>query len=340
MKKRTVRWVARRAVKEGTLLLAVKLHFLDELLHSVEFAPHPEDPDRTNLSFMADEFHTVFVPAPEGAAERDRDIERIQQTMRDINASISSDVSQTFATTPLIAPGGPRPSTTDFVRNMDKTGALQSRMDRAVETATAAKTEIEAKQQLIRSQTELLMRYFLEKPQVAIAGLNHVIETGRELTEGVKTLSFYNGDDVTVTALARGESAPGDEPLTLYQNMLFLDEELAVDLLDQGFDFTAVPELGSILSADATLLERMIPASRGAVLVRIRRESKDYFPGQDDIASALQNGHLNLENDVTYLLVRDGASGACSDSVQYARHRRTAPSQRTEAKVSALFVSI
>jgi hypothetical protein len=308
--KTEIKYEARRAVAAGTSLLALKLHFLDDVLHSVVMAAHPEDSDRNPLSFMADEFFTLFVADPEAEDRREERIDELQAEMKSLRKQVSKrpDIAKPGL---LPAPGQRAPSTTDLVRYQSKSQDIIARMDATISAAQEFEAEIKGKVALLQSNTTLLQRYVSERSDATLSSVADIITFGQEMKAGVKTISLYMGEDdkgstVDVQTIATGAGAPVGEPLTLYQNLLYLDEELAIDLLDGGFDFTRLEDIGNILAADGTLIERMIPARRGAVLVRVRRDTKNYFLGDESFAAALRNAQLNMENMVTYLLVRDG----------------------------------
>lgn len=311
--KTEVTYEARRAVAAGTSLLALKLHFLDDVLHSVVMAAHPEDDDRTSLSFMADEFFTYFVADPDAEERREDRIDELQASMKRLRREVSKrpDIARPGI---LPAPVQKTPSTTDLVRHQNKSQDIAARMDATIAAAQEFETEVKSTIAVIQSTNALLQRYMTERSNATLTSVADIISFGEEMKAGVKTISLYTGEDheghptVHVQTIAVGDSAPASDPLTLYQNLLYLDEELAVDLLDGGFDFTRLDDIENILASDGSLIDRMIPASRGAVLVRVRREVKNYFLGDESFAAALQNAQLNMENMVTYLLVRDGGN--------------------------------
>jgi hypothetical protein len=308
--KAEVSYEARRSVKAGTSLLAIRLHFLDDILHSVTMAPHPEDDNRKSLSFMADEFFTHFVADPNAEELREEAIDTIQAEMKSLRKQISTrpDVARPGL---LPAPGQKKPSTTDLVRYHSKSQDIVARMDATISAAREIEADVKEKQASISARQLVLQRYMNERTDAALSSIGDIITFGEDMKNGVKTLSLYTGEGedgptVDVQTAARGASAPASEPLTLYQNLLYLDEELAVDLTDGGFDFFQLDDIGNIFASDGSLIERMIPARRGAVLVRVRRDTKNYFVGDKTMAAALRNAQLNAENMVTYLLVRDG----------------------------------
>lgn len=298
--KKEITYRARRAVAGGTVLLATRLNWLDETLHSVELAAHPEDPDRSPLVFMADEFFTLFVADAEGERKRAEETARVQEKIADLQAKLSAPPPDM-----LLLPGQPlqTPSTTALVKAVDRKEDLAGRAAMIAAEAEQRLQFIQAGTQEITRQTQLLANYYQEKASAALATVSDQIKFAKDLNEGLKSLSLYMGEDVEVRNICEGEPAASSEPLTLYQDRLYLDEELAVESLSGGFDFKGLSGLGELLSSDRSLLERMIPAKRGAVLVRIRRGGKRYFSEEVD---AIANALMNAENFKVFLLVRNG----------------------------------
>lgn len=301
--KEEVTYAVRRAVREGVTLLAVRLHFLDDALHSVEMAAHPEDADRANLAFMTDEFFTFFVADDDGEKVREEEIAVVQARIADVQARLAAPPPQSAGLLP--SPVQKRPTTTDLVHAVDRKEDLAGRAKAMTVQAEERMKFLQDGAKDITSQTTLLANYYQEKAHAALALVGDHIQFARDIAEGLQTLSLYTGEGVTVETVCTGASADPSEPLTLYQNRLYFDEELAVESLTGGFDFKSLGDLGEILSADAGLLDRMIPIKRGAVLVRVRREDRIYF---DEPSMAIVEAMMNQMNHKVYLLVRDGGN--------------------------------
>lgn len=293
-----VQYAARRPVAAGTTLLVAKMRFLDDVLHSVEMLAHPADPDQSRLPFMADEFFTFFVPAEEGVRRRERD---------DLQAEIDAAMARIGSTQSQIAIAAPtqeRPADKALVVAASSRQGLADRMRAMVAQAEQRRGLVEAESAAVSRMLGVFERFTKEIAVSALGMVSDQIEFATSVTVGLKTLSFFTGEGVEVVELRTGASASMEEPLTLYQSLLYLDEELAVNLLDQGFDHRQMEDLPDIL-ADRTLVDRMIPAARGAVLVRVRREDATYIP-TTTLGSMMANAMLNMENHVSYLLVKDG----------------------------------
>lgn len=299
---KTVTYEARRAVKGDLTLLVVKLRFLDDVLHSVVVAAHPTDEYGGNLVFMADEFFTYFVPADDGEEVRQQEINEVTSRIQSIQQKLMAPPPS--ANQALLAPPTlQQPTTTQLVAALQHRENLEERANAIAVQAQEHQKFLTEGTQEIMANTTLLTKFYQEKAEAALARVGDQIKYAKDLKEGLTTLSLYTGEEVEVDRLVEGESADPSEPLTLYQQVLYLDEELATESVVGGFDFKNMESLGEMLSRDNKLISRMIPAQRGAVLVQVRGESKRYF---DDPAMALVEAAMNAKNRQRFLLVRDG----------------------------------
>lgn len=297
----SVTYNARRSVQGGLTLLAVKLRFLDEVLHSVVMAPHPTEVHGSNLVFMADEFFTYFVADEDGEQVRSREIAEVSARIQDIQQKLMAPPP---SAPDLIAPPTLQmPSTSQLVAAVRHKENLEERAKALAVRAEDHQKFLQAGTAEIMENTKLLTRFYQEKATGALALVGDQIKYAKDLMEGLTTLSLYTGEEVDVETLVEGEHADASEPLTLYQDLLYLDEELATESIVGGFDFTKLNSLGEMLSRDARLIDRMVPAKRGAVLVQVRASSKLYF---SDPAMAMADAMMNMKNKERFLLVRDG----------------------------------
>lgn len=248
---------------------------------------------------MADEFFTLFKQV-DGEAVRVAEIAEVNKRIQEIQQSLTAPPST--PDTLLPATHYKRPTTTELVR-------VASHKDQMVERANAIAKQAEERmrylqegQKEIEQQTRILVNFFQEKAQVALASVGEQIAFAQDLTDGLTSLSLYTGEAVSVHKISQGASADPSIPLHLYQDRLYFDEELAAEGIVGGFDFTEINNLGELFSQNSKIIDRMVPAKRGCVLVRVRREDKLYQLASDGFADML----MNLENKKTYLLIRDG----------------------------------
>ena len=130
--------------------------------------------------------------------------------------------------------------------------------------------------------------------------LNEALDVLREeLRKKSKMLHFlltFMGVDEDVVQIADGEPASEDEPLVVFQQKLFCDEEMGV-WKDGGLDFRNLEDFDKwVVSHIDTFLYRQ----RSVVAWQVRRHDKKYCEDR------LDNFFLNLGNNTTYLLIRNG----------------------------------
>lgn len=299
-------YIARRAVKGDMTYLALRLHFVDDILHSVEMAAHPTDQNQNSLRFLADEFFSLFKPV-DGDAIRNAEIEEVTKKIASIQLSLMAPPPSATSNPVALLSSTQyrRPSTTELVRAAAHKEEMVARANAVAVQAQEHMKFLQDGQKEIERQGQLLVNYYKEKGLASMASVGDKIEYAQDLEQGLHTLSVYTGDKVQVHQIVEGESADPSIPLHLYQDRLYFDEELATEGILGGFDFKHVEKLDAIFAKNFKVLDRMIPAQRGVVLMRVRREGKEYFKGE---GSALSNAIMNLENETTYLLVRDGGN--------------------------------
>ncbi|WP_164153272.1 hypothetical protein, partial [Stenotrophomonas maltophilia] len=76
----------------------------------------------------------------------------------------------------------------------------------------------------LASQGAQLARFHTERATVAMATAKGQLEAVKGILRTVENLKVYTGEDMDVTVLREGEPADADAPLTIYQDLLALDE--------------------------------------------------------------------------------------------------------------------
>ena len=115
----------------------------------------------------------------------------------------------------------------------------------------------------------------------------------------ITVLNLYTGNTVEVNQITEGEPAPPDEPLSLRQRILFMDEELCVHL-DHEADYQDVPAFFEWLSEPENR-DVIAPERRCAVCLKPKRFRMDYRSG-DPVYDAARN----TWNKHTYVVIRNG----------------------------------
>lgn len=300
---RTWNEVARAALPAGSILLLQSTHRVEGNVHTLVTAGEPSVEGDPAREWLYDEFVAHLEPVSDAEAREDRRIKadaamaRISEIQGQM-AGIASRTSQTVNALP--PPGAGRPTTP---------GAFTVARERAEERALVVKRQVaemeEANKSLSR-ETSRLVAIQSEKAKAAVASVQDALMLAEASTKAAETLDVFGGKKVEVIPIREGSPAAASEPVRLYQNRLFLDEELAVFLHKEGFDHRDIEALPRIVARHPALVDRMIPDRRGVALVRIRRGEKRYAGEHASIAEILAQIDMQRADKEQFLLVKDG----------------------------------
>lgn len=121
------------------------------------------------------------------------------------------------------------------------------------------------------------------------------------MEEGISTLNLYLGRDEFIEQLREGEPADINEPLSIRQMVLSMDQESMLMASDGGMDFNDIPGFIKWCLADDANLDQMLPEKRGVVAIVPRKGGKDYR--SEDAWTASQK---NAANEESWWLLRNG----------------------------------
>jgi hypothetical protein len=142
-----------------------------------------------------------------------------------------------------------------------------------------------------------------QKLAIAMASLDDIQKLVGKLEEVVFTVQLYLGRDEEVVCLREGEPAPADTPLCVRQNVLYMDEEIALSH-DYGIDCTEIDKFDEWLLASPEHLQQVMPEPKGVVVLEVRRNDKKYQG--DGLADILESVAKNEANHMSYWLIRNG----------------------------------
>lgn len=155
----------------------------------------------------------------------------------------------------------------------------------------------------IAETAKKLTPFFEEQGAAALASAEDALEVFKKLTDGLHSLGLYTGKEVSVTPVREdGEEASPEEPITVMQAKLFMDEESLIHVHEGGADFKHFDDFVQVLKTDDAMLQRIAPAPRCVVAMQFTRESRDYEGTDDRTREA-----MNLENQKFFLVVRNGS---------------------------------
>ncbi len=298
----------RDALAAGVTLLVTSLRHVDGELHTIILAPHPtEAKEIEERRFLRDEFFQLFEREMDPAAVRSSEIAGVEAGIRQVQQELIEGPKDL----PKLNPNAAMPTMNALIANADRAAEIRKGAERSVALSQERAKWVQTKVEDLAASTELLAFYHKEQATAALAQVEDTIRYVKHLDAGIQTLGLYTGDGVVVSQLTKGEDAPSSEPLSLYQRKLYMDEEWAVYLADGGADHNDLEEFAETLAKDQALVDRLLPMPRSVVVMRYRRNDKEYF-GPDDarnaIARALANDMANEPNRRTFLLVRNGGN--------------------------------
>lgn len=119
----------------------------------------------------------------------------------------------------------------------------------------------------------------------------------QKIQKAIQSIELYLGINEDIIQLQEGVNGVG--PLSLRQQILFMDEEIAITE-NQGLDFSNI-ELFDEWLIKPENLNRLIPEDKCIVVFRIRRNKKEYFDPYDDALN-------NQENRKTYFVLKNGTN--------------------------------
>lgn len=316
---------------QGSVLLVKSVDYIDDKPHTIIMNPHPDwipyyktsnGHYSEEIKFLVDEFADLFefaenadrIRTKERLRAEDR-IKEIQEEMRMLQED-PAEMSRRY-----LAAQQEAGKTMPMV-------IMPGRLTNSVETALEVgdidgfKRNVEAGSKMIQFAADTmsviavklgyavaaLAPYYQEKATLALAQIKETVDQAETILEGVKTLDLWVGKEVEVEHAMKGASAAKDEPLHVYQRIIFIAPELA-GFEDISNEFTKYDRDTFIaaLKAHPQLLNSIIPSPRAVVAVATRKDEVDYGNWRD-------NAHYNAINRERMLLIRDGENLFIVDS--------------------------
>jgi hypothetical protein len=173
--------------------------------------------------------------------------------------------------------------------------------------ATAAKRALEE-----TTRTLAILEKVMNRKRNQLRELqSHFKDQLEKITRVVNIIELYLGVSEEIVQIAEGEPAPLDEPISIRQLCLHMDEE-AADLYTgkrdgkgrhvDDIDFTNIEKFDDWVREHYS---QLLPEEKGVVVCRPRRTEKDYRLG-DSPLDAFTESEMNKENYRTYYLIRNG----------------------------------
>lgn len=187
------------------------------------------------------------------------------------------------------------------------------------ETLEILHSSMEAKRRKV-DQIQLAMKMQIEKRKRELEAFRHdllkIVEDFQHKVEQIQkviyTIELYLGIKEDIVQIQSGQSS--SEPIYLWQNTLFMDEEVGDPMDDmKGLDFSNISEFDKWLLKYSNFYKKynyelLIPQSKGLICLRVRRHDKEYYQGDNSFLSRMHNSDLNKLNKKTYILIRNGTN--------------------------------
>lgn len=119
-------------------------------------------------------------------------------------------------------------------------------------------------------------------------------------------IELYLGVNENIIQIQDGAPASIDEPVTFYQDVLYMDEEVG-DYKDGGLDFTKIEDFDNWLLRNGHL-DLFLP-NRGVRVFRVRRMGKRGINeryGDHYVRNPYLRNELDREDKQTYIIIRNG----------------------------------
>lgn len=147
----------------------------------------------------------------------------------------------------------------------------------------------------IRAEIDARMKDKIALYKEQATGLGRYL---RKLQGGIDTVNLYLGRAEEITVIRTGAKAGADVPLRIRQQVLRMDEEMAV-LYSEGIDYKALKDFDEWIQ-QAENLHAILPDEKGIVVLVPTLRERYYDP------NPLVNALVNKENLKSYWLLRNG----------------------------------
>lgn len=303
----------------GAVLLIQELKFADNNLHSVHVRHHPKY-GKSTVGFLLHEFYQYFdvITQAEGEKVREKEIEDLKilighkekdvQEYRD-NPKKLQALALSIYSKRIGSPATPKVIQTDNIANLlgqtnavEQIHLLKSQANMFADVAKIQADIITEKVNELQTLMNELTPFMVERYATTLASTKEAQDTIKEVNDGIATLSLYTGEGVEVYEVKKGVEAPQHIPLTLVQDRILCDVELAY-FNDESSAYLDVDNVYDrffkVLADNPQLVNQIFPTERCICVAAIRESYIDY-------KDKLWNIIMNKLNKETFLLVRNG----------------------------------
>ena len=124
------------------------------------------------------------------------------------------------------------------------------------------------------------------------------------IEDRIFTVELYAGLVESLVQIAKGEAAPNDTPIYLFQRRHYMDEECLVNYQAGGMSFDSINDFDRWLCKRENR-DRILPMPRSVVALRVRRHSRE-FSGGDSLRAFIRFQFETEHDKQTFLYIRNG----------------------------------
>ncbi|MBO9428343.1 hypothetical protein [Sulfitobacter sp. R18_1] len=311
--------------EHGLVLLVKEVRVVDGDIHTIVMKSHPtwENGNAFTIRILADEFFENWALEPEWESIREHEIAEVQSRINGITSRIQSGPEEETLQLLIAEQREKREEKDDKAATKSTEGsanvpaallpsgdvlATQKKIETGLDLANAQAAFIQGQTKEIQSEMKLLVGFQTEKSEQALASVSDAQSQAEGLLKNVRTMRLFLGEDSATHTLVTGKGAPKDEPLTLLQQLLYLDEEVFVEgQFADGFDHSAVGDIDTLFRKHPQIIDRMMPYERCVVLARVRRHNRSIDPEAKmtltEAFELIQERELDTR---VFLFIRDG----------------------------------
>lgn len=249
-----------------------------------------------------------FIPNPDSYLEIEQIPDYSDFTINELRGKfISSTSSNSLVSQDLsnVKPSSIKHNIADKQSRLDK---LKQDLDdvKQCKNAELAKlqAEIDAKKaELDKRKTDLMS--ILEAKKAEMAAEMEKLENQLFLLDTeIYGIRCFLGETVKFIHIRKGDPAPVDQPILLFQKMHFLDEDMGKLCSLYNFDFSDIKLFEQFLQHSDEALDLFCPSTKCVSLVKISRTGMYY--GHDNLAYNILQEYKVYHGDTVGILIRNG----------------------------------
>jgi hypothetical protein len=316
------------AMPEGPLVLLLKeVRVIDGEDHTVILEGHPTWAV-TGIKYLYADLLINYVEEPDGAAIREEEIAAVMQRIDSIGIELRNPPAPQI----LLAAEAKQEKKKETSEEQSSEAALDDKHSAKTDGSLIPQAllpsqdvvkaqaaiegriaELGAQQNWMKSKTTemnnemtLVGRYQQEKVTATLAGISQEKKKAESLLANVHTMRLFLGEEIDIKHIVKGKSAPSSTPLTFMQRMLYLDEEIYIAGLLDGFDHSNIQDIPEMFGNDPSLVNRMLPYERSVVITRIRASMKPLEDIPRTFSETMQIFNQQEADRRIQIFVRDG----------------------------------